>query len=202
MTKRQTLTGKIKRSLAARGRGAFVFTDTFYFDTPEKTRVALKRLVDNGTLMRIDKGIYYYPELDKDGESLYPGGLKIVQAYTRHKGVEFRDNDQYVANRLHLSEQVPMNAVFYTNGLNKTIHYGRLKIHLIADPYTNAFKLKGDKSRLAIYALLGVGERNVTPDKIETLRPRILADDPKTLAHNYKLAPEWVQKVFYDYHLV
>ena len=55
---------------------------------------------------------------------------------------------------------------------------------------------------MAIYALLGVGERNVTPDKIETLRPRILADDTKTLAHNYRLAPEWIQKVFDDYHLV
>ena len=201
MKKEPTLTTSIKKSLASRGRGSFVFIDDFSFASSDKVKVTLKRLADKEYLIRIDRGIYYFPKLRGD-KIINPTDIEIVKAITRHEGAKYRDNNQVVLNGIGLSEQVPMKLVILTDGLNKKIHWRRLPIAFTPDPFRNSFKLKGNQSKLAIFALLGLGEDNITPDAIEKLKPRILLDSPKILNYNLKLSPEWIQKVFYDNGLV
>ena len=202
MKKQKSLTSKIKKLLLKKGRGEFVFVDDLDIDTSDNVRTALKRLTDQGFLLRVDRGIYYFPKLSDKGIVLKPSSQQIVQAVTTHAGAKYRENNQFVLNRLSLSDQVPMRTLYLTDKLNKTINFGKLQIRLVADPYRNAFKLKGDNSKLVIYAILGVGEGNVTPELIDSLRARIALEKPRILAHNVKLAPEWVQKVFYENNLV
>ncbi len=73
---------------------------------------ALHRLVKQGVLRRLARGLYDYPRSHPQLGMLTPSVDTIAQALAGRDRLRIQPSGAYAANLLHLSEQVPAKAVF------------------------------------------------------------------------------------------
>src|SRR5665213_884471 len=78
--------------------------------------IALKRLADEGDLVRAGRGVFAIPESHAVLGSLPPKLESVAAAIARRSGDTMLPSGAEAANRLGLSTQVPGRPVFYTTG--------------------------------------------------------------------------------------
>ena len=85
---------------------------------------ALERLTRKGGLVRIARGLYCYPKIDrKFGLGIqYPTVNEIAEKVARQSEARVVPTGMHALNVLGLSAQVPMNYVFYTDGNSRTVN--------------------------------------------------------------------------------
>ncbi|MES2960805.1 MAG: DUF6088 family protein [Pseudomonadota bacterium] len=84
---------------------------------------------DNGKIIRLIRGIYYYPILQA-GIGIIPPDLNVVAgALARNSGIRIYPSGALSANILGLSNQVPVQNVYWTHGKSMTKHFGKNAIH-------------------------------------------------------------------------
>ncbi len=100
----------------------------------------------------------------------------------------------YAMNMLGLTTQVPLKAVYLTDGAprKKTIS-NRVLVFKKATPKN--LSAKGDISSLVIQTLKTIGKENVT----EFIETRVIdflrKEKSENLANDIRLAPEWIRKI-------
>jgi hypothetical protein len=100
-------------------------------------------------------------------------------------------------NILGLSTQVPMNAVYTTNGAKRKVKVGNRNI-IFKNAVQKNFQFKGKLLPLIIIALKELGENRVTDeikDKISKLILESAADEKPTMLHDLYLAPAWIKEL-------
>ena len=118
----QAIDEKILSRFYGNGRG-HVGTQNDFIDLGSRSHIdnALSRLAKNGKLKRIARGLYEYPKVDELLGELSPNLDKVAKAMAGRDGIRLQPTGAYAANRLHLSEQVPMKVVFLTDGSSKQL---------------------------------------------------------------------------------
>jgi len=186
----------IEKSIASRiyghGRGS-VFTPTEFLDLGSRRAVdlSLHRLAKLGTIRRIARGLYHYPETHPLLGEVAPSIEAVSKALAAHAQVKLQPSGAYAANLLGLSEQVPAKVVFLTNGRARKVKLGRLLIELrqVAPRHMAA---AGRTSGLVIAALRYLGKTNITPARIARLHTVLSAADRKRLLADLNHAPAWM----------
>jgi hypothetical protein len=118
------ISARINRRLG--GPGAVV-TSKDFLDLAGRAAVdqALCRLVRDGVLVRIRRGLYHLPrrnpKLDLD---VPPDPDAIAAAIGRQTGSPVAPSDATVANRLGLSTQISAKPVYLTTGRSRTMQIG------------------------------------------------------------------------------
>lgn len=115
----QSIDSKIFTSIYKRGRGTIVFPlDYAGYGDSKAVQKAFERLTASKKLIRIARGIYYYPKIDKilGLGILYPTYEEIAAAIARRDKAKIVPTGIYALNRLGLSTQLPMNVVYLTDG--------------------------------------------------------------------------------------
>jgi hypothetical protein len=189
---------KIKDEIQVGKKGEIVLPSDFEIKFGvENTKKSLLRLTNEGFLERLARGIYLYPEKDSLLGVLYPDIETIAEE------IALRDNARIIPtgiralNLLGLSTQVPLNAVFLTDGSPRTVTVGKRKIKFKkASPKNLA--ARGRLSGLAIQALKEIEKKNVTPDDITNIKEHLKKEDPENIFHDMKLAPSWISDIFGD----
>lgn len=189
---------KIRDEIQVGKKGRIVMPSDFEIKYGvENTKKSLLRLTNEGFLERLARGIYLYPERDELLGVLYPDIETIAEQ------IAFRDNARIIPtgiqalNLLGLSTQVPLNAVFLTDGSPRTIAIGKRKIKFKkASPKNLA--AKGRLSGLAIQALKAIGKDRVTKEEIAKIKDQLKKEDPENIYHDMKLAPSWIADIFGD----
>ena len=97
----------------------------------------------------------------------------------------------YAANLLGLSEQVPAQVVFLTDGATRCVKVGPTQISLKRTTPRN-MAAAGRLSGLMIQALRSLGPPHVTPQRIERLRKNLPAKERAQIVQDMALAPEWM----------
>ena len=118
---------KILKRIRGKGRGSIVFqSDYAECGSPAAIKTAFHRLYSDGTFIRLAQGIYYYPKYDKElGLGIiYPSIEQIAEAIAKSDRVKIVPTGVYALNKLGLSDQIPMNVVFITNGAPRRIQVG------------------------------------------------------------------------------
>lgn len=96
-------------------------------------------------------------------------------------------------NLLGLSTQVPMNAVYLTNGTPRVISVGNRKITFKkATPRYFAYKTK--LFPLVVTALKEIGEENVDDNMVIKIKDILSKEDSELLRHDFLIAPQWMRK--------
>lgn len=191
-----TIDDKIIANVAKRGRGAVLFPNEFSsIGNAKAVAKALERLVNDRTLIRLARGIYYYPKVDKElGLGvLYPSYEDIAQRIAQREKTKIAPSGAYAMNMLGLTTQVPMNIVFLTDGNARKIKLqnGHAIVFKHAVPKNFAFQNK--TIQLITTALKAIGKNNVTNEHVSILK-KVLANIPKEKAiRDYKLIPVWIQ---------
>ena len=194
----QSIEKQILESIKKCGRGKLVFSSDFVrFGEQKSISKALERMTDEGTLLRISRGVYYYPKIDKKlGLGiLYPTLETIAEGIAKRDKARIVPTGLYALNRLGFSTQIPMNIQYLTNGSNR-------KLTLYNDA-TIEFKHTAPKnlafnSQLAMlltFAFKSLGKDNITDDVLSHTKELLAKDINKTVKQDYKLMPAWVSSI-------
>jgi hypothetical protein len=191
----QTIEEQVLKKVRDYKRGKIFFPDHFYqFGSEDAVHKALSRLEEDGKLVRLAHGIYLYPKTDPQLGVLKPGLDKIAEAITKRDKAKIIPAGALALNKLGLSTQVPMNAVYLTDGSPRSIQVGNRKIKFKRTVPKN-LKAKGEISSLVIQALKEIGKVNVTEQQKEKIAELLKKEKPEHLKHDIKLAPVWIREI-------
>lgn len=192
----QAVDSRIIAAVRSRGRGSvFVPADFFDIGSREAVDVALHRLVRQGAVRRLARGVYDYPKEHPVLGLLAPKVEDVARALAGRDRIRLQPAGAYAANALGLSEQVPAKVVFLTDGPTRTVKIGPTTIQLRRTTPKN-MESAGRLSGLLIQALRALGRENVTPEKREHLKRTIPASERRGLLKDLRLAPVWMHPIF------
>ena len=150
---------------------------------------ALSRLARSGHLMRICQGIYMRPIETRFGVRA-PRVANAVAALSRMWGETIVPCGGASANRLRLTTQNPIRAVYLTSGPNRRLHFGSSIVELrhaprwqLAAPHRKA----GD----VIRALAWLGPEEIE-DGLEAVLRTLSDEDREELAAARAIMPVWM----------
>jgi hypothetical protein len=191
-TKSQSIDNKILRRIYGKSMG-WVFTPANFQDlgSPEAVRLTLMRYARKGVIRQLARGLYDYPRQDKQLGVLAPSVDAVVAALQSRHMIRLQPSGGYAANLLGLSEQVPMKVVFLTDGINRQVKVGALRIVLKRTSPKN-MATAGKVSGLVIQALRHLGQQHIDTGTVSALRRRLGSGDKKQLLKDLRYAPAWI----------
>jgi hypothetical protein len=191
-----SIDSRIIAAIQRRGRGSvFVPNDFLELGSREAIDIVLHRLARKGTIRRLARGIYDYPKEHPVLGLLTPSAEMIAQAIAGRDHLRLQPAGAYAANALGLSEQVPAQAVFLTDGPTRTVKVGTLAIQLRRTT-AKSMAAAGRLSGLLIQALRALGKEHLTQERKEHLKRTIPVSKRRELLKDIKLAPIWMQPIF------
>lgn len=194
----QAIESRILAAIRKQGRGSvFVPADFLGIGSRQAVDVALYRLIRQGVIRRLARGLYDYPKEHPVLGPLDPSAETIARALAGRDRTRLQPAGAYAANTLGLSEQVPARIVFLTDGPARVVKVGQTTIHLRRTTPKN-METAGRLSGILIQALRELGQDHVTPARIAHLRRTIPAAKRQELLKDIRLAPAWMHPIFRD----
>lgn len=169
------------------------------FEQYGKTEVVyqeLHRLTEQGVINRIQHGIYYKLEPNRmlTGRYLSPDVYEVVKVIAEKNGELIQVHGGMAANRLKLSNQVPVMDVFYTSGNSREFKIGGTQVRLLHTKNSKFFQHPfGSRVGMAISALLFLGKEIVDLNMVKKLE-KTLTSEEWILLYQSSL-PAWLHKL-------
>lgn len=190
---KNSIDAKISRHVNRCALGTVFVPDTFaVFGSRSAIDKALQRLVAEGGLRRLSRGLYDKPRHDKLLGTLWPSVDAIVKAIAGKDKLRTQPTGVYAANMLGLSEQVPAKVVLLTDGISRTVQAGPMQIRLQRTT-PRQMAAAGRLSGLLIQAFKSMGVQHITPTHIERLRRTIPESERAKVLKDLALAPAWMR---------
>lgn len=168
------------------------FLDISDYDTVRKS---LQRLTEQGKLIRLSKGIYYHPKIDKLLGTIYPTAEQIGNAIAQRDKARIIPTGVYAMYRLGLTTQIPMNVVYLTDGSARKIKIGKQNITFKKTSPKN-LSVKNKLSNLIIQALRAIGKENINQAHILQIAKIITqSNETENLQKDMIVAPVWIRKI-------
>ena len=128
---------------------------------------------------------------------MYPTIDQIAQKIAERDKAQIMPTGDTALNILGFSTQVPMNAVYTTNGAKRKVKVGERNI-VFKNAVQKNFQFKGKLLPLVIIALKELGENHVT-DEIKNKISKLLFDsnaqERKSMMHDLYLSPVWIKEL-------
>lgn len=177
-------------------RGGWVFTPADFLDLGSRTAVglALMRHARAGTIRKLARGLYDYPVHDPRLGTIAPSTDNIAVALKGRDNSRLQASGGHAANMLGLSDQVPVRAVFLTDGRSRKVQLGKRQI-VLKNTATRQMATAGRVSGTVIQALRWIGRRNVDDRTVAILRRRLSERDKQQLLKDLRYAPAWIAEV-------
>ncbi|MBN2746082.1 MAG: hypothetical protein JXR34_05090 [Bacteroidales bacterium] len=156
----------------------------------------LSRLQNEGAIVRVATGIYMNPKHTQFG-ILYPTLDQIAHKIAERDKAQIMPTGDTALNILGFSTQVPMNAVYITNGAKRKVKVGERTI-IFKNAVQKNFQFKGKLLPLIIIALKELGESRVTNEirnKIISLISESKTDERTTMMNDLYLSPVWIKEL-------
>ena len=156
----------------------------------------LSRLQNEGVIVRVATGIYMNPKKTQFG-ILFPTIDQVAQKISERDKAQIMPTGDTALNILGFSTQVPMNAVYITNGAKRKVKVGNRNI-IFKNAVQKNFQFKGKLLPLIIIALKELGEKRVTDEinnKIVHLVSSCNAEEKETMLHDLYLSPVWIKEI-------
>ncbi|MAU14643.1 MAG: hypothetical protein CMH46_03785 [Muricauda sp.] len=158
-------------------------------------RVALYRLVKRGVLYRLASGIYVKPKTSQLlNQVVLPSLNDIAQAIAKRDKARIIPTGSFAMHALGLSEQIPLNVVYYTDGKARKIKIDNRNI-TFKKVSPKKLALKGKISKLAVLALTEIGKNSVTKSEEDKIVKILKQENIEDLRHDLQLAPQWIAEI-------
>lgn len=186
----ESVENKILEKSRKRGRGAVFFVGDFIsYGSRNSVNKALERLTEKGLMLRVARGIYCYPKIEKVyGLGAVPPSLEdIAKAMAKRDGARIIPTGLFAQYQLGLTQQVPMNVVYLTDGVSRTIDLGEGKNIKFKHTSPRYFAIRSQLALLLTMALKDWKVENLTEVQVAVIKalldtnPRIQATDLKLM---------------------
>ncbi|WP_347989557.1 DUF6088 family protein [Methylomonas sp. AM2-LC] len=151
----------------------------------------LSRLVQEGKLMRVSRGIYVAPYEGRFGVRA-PSTESVVHAIETSYGETVVSNGATEANALGLTTQVPTREVFFTSGPSRLLQLGNRCVELKHGKRWELVLGKRQAGRV-VRALSWLGPEQA-PTALKTLREKLSKSEWDAMHNVLSLLPSWMAK--------
>ncbi len=178
----------------ARRGTPFFIRDFIQFGTTKTVGKALQRLVEKQKIHRISRGIYARLRPNDFGGYVIPGADDIAKAIARKDRARIIPTGAMALHLLGMSTQIPLKAVYFTDGSPRKINIGKQTI-LFKKTTPKTLALRGEISQLAIQALREIGRERCTKSDEAKIIDWLKKEKRTHLEHDIRLAPAWIQEI-------
>jgi len=186
---------QVVKRIEQEGRGKVIFPSDFIsISNTENIKKVLLRLEQKERLVRLSRGIYLYPKLDKELGILQPSIEDIAKAIAKRDRARIVPTGVLALNKLGLSTQVPMKVVYLTDGAPRSIQLGKHSIKFKKTTPKNLMA-RGEISSLVIQALREIGKDNATEEQLTRIHDLLLKEDTEDIIHDSQVAPAWIARI-------
>ena len=186
---------QVLKSIKQAPRGTIFFAESFLFAGNAKAvNKALERLVVKEEIIRVAQGIYTRPKKSKLLGNINPTVEEIASAIAGRDKARIIPTGVFALNALGLSTQIPLNAVYLTDGGARKIQIGKRSI-LFKKTSPKNLVAKGKISKLVIQALKSIGKDKLESEEKKQILALLEKENKIDLEHDIALAPEWVRKI-------
>ena len=194
----QSIDDKILTNVKKRGRGTIFFAqDMLQYGQRLSVLKALERMAAAGTILRVSRGIYCYPKIDKQLGlgALYPSLDEIAQAVAKRDKARIAPTGSYALNILGLSTQVQMNVVYLTDGTARRLTIGNGKGILFKHTAPKNLAFRSRTAMYITFALKELGQDGVTQEHIDRIRVLVKAEKREVIFADAALIPSWIMSI-------
>jgi predicted transcriptional regulator of viral defense system len=172
------------------------FTPHAFLDlgSPEAIRIALHRLEKRGSIRRLARGLYDFPQQHPAIGLLSPDPNQVAKALSERDAARLQPSGAYAANVLGLSEQVPVRIVFLTDGPARHVRVGKQEI-ILKNTTPRNMATAGRASGTVIQAFRHIGVKQISQHHIAHLREALSAADRAQLKRDRIYAPGWMHRI-------
>ncbi len=191
-----TISTKIENTIKQSDKGELIFISDFSeLDNYDTVRKSLQRLVKKELIIRISKGIYYYPKKDEILGILYPSIEEIGKAIAKRDKARIIPTGAFAQHLLGLSTQIPMNVIYLTDGSARKIKIGKQTIVFKKTSPKN-LSYENQLSSLIIQSLKSKKENNITEKEKEILKEIIIkSGKQKEIEKDIKNSQVWIRRI-------
>jgi hypothetical protein len=190
-----TIENKIFERMKKAKRGLVFFTSDFAaYGNGKACNKALERLAKQEKIMRVGRGIYAIPRKSKFFGRVPPGVEEIAQGIARRDKARIIPSGLFAENLLGLSTQTPMKIIYLTDGTPRKLMIDEMPL-IFKKTSPKNLATWGKVSGLVLQALKSIRKDRITDDVIEKVVNILKKENPKYLANDIKLAPEWIREI-------
>lgn len=168
------------------------FTNTQFLKIGSRASVdkALSRLVQEGEIERVARGVFMRPKRNRYIGSVKPSPEKLVKIIAKKHGETIQIHGAEAARQFQLSTQVPTKPVFYTSGPSRQLKLNNQTVKLQHVSHRKLY-LAGKRPGLALSALWYLGKNNVNAKVIHAIREGLTEAEFETLKQTD--LPAWME---------
>ena len=194
----ESFENKILMSLKKCCRGTVFFADRFArLGNADRLHKAMELLTKRGDIIRVARGIYCYPKIDKVYRlGVCPPSVEdIAAAIAKRDRARIVPTAFHAQNLLGMSQQVVMNYLYLTDGSARTLKLengGEIKFKHTA-PKNLAFTNR--LAMLITFALKDYGADGVTDEHRRRIKELLPNEKREDIERDYSLMPDWVREI-------
>jgi hypothetical protein len=156
--------------------------------------LSLFRKVRAGTIRKLARGLYDYPRKHPRLGFLAPSVDDVAKALQGRDASRLQPSGAHAANILGLSNQVPVKAVFLTDGRSRKVQIGQ-QVVILKRTTPRQMVTAGRISGTVIQALRWLGQKNVDDKVVSALQRKLSKQDKQQLLKDVRYAPAWVSDI-------
>lgn len=194
----QSIENKILSTINRKKHGAILFASDFASAGERKAiNKALERIALSGKIIRIARGIYCKPKVDTEFGFgiLYPSVDEVAQAIAQRDKCRIVPTGDAALNKLGLSTQVPMNAVYYTDGTPRRIKVYNGKGILFKHVVPKRLNFKSELVMLITFALQTIGQGHVSDEQLDRIKQLLPKESKERVYEDLELIPSWIRSI-------
>jgi len=177
----ETTVNKALNKIKKCGRGSVFFPGDFVaYGSSKAVNKVLERLTNEGTLSRVAHGIYCYPKIEKHyGLGAVPATQdEIAQAIAKRSGAHIIPTGEWAQYQLGLTQQVPMNYVYLTDGASRKITLPNNQTIVFKHASPKYFTIYDSLGALLVTALKDWKIDNLSDEQKQTIQTQIQEHGP------------------------
>ena len=172
-----------------------VFIPSDFSDLAEARRITmcLSRLLEDGTLEKVKRGVYMKPRYSTLlNRSVPPKEDAVARAIARNYGWTIVPCGDTALNMLGLSTQIPSVWLYVSDGPYKSYETDGVRFQFKHTDQKNEIIGVSEKTALIIQALRALGKNNIDTQVITALSARLTPKEKQTMLHESRYITSWI----------
>lgn len=188
-----TIQGAILDRIRSQDLGkVFIPKDFLDLGSRDAADQSLSRLVKSGEILRLGRGLYHHPLMNKRlGIPLAPDLDEIADALARQTGSRVVPSGAVAANRLGLSNQVPAKPVYLTDGRTRLVQIGKQTIQL-RHAAPKELPVGSRTSAMVFQALRHLGQAAVDDQVTARLKRALSPKQRREVLRDARYTTDWI----------
>jgi predicted transcriptional regulator of viral defense system len=190
----KSVKNQVQTKISKASFGEIFFLDDFEkYGSADNIRKVLSRFEKEDIVERLAHGIYIKPKKDPLLGTLYPNIEEIAREIAKRDKARIAPIGVMALYLLGLTTQVPLKAVYLTDGSQREVKIGNRAIKF-KRTVPKSFAIKDELLHLIVQAFREKGQREITEEFLKTIKYSIAKLDEKVMRNQLGYAPVWIQK--------